>query len=94
MFYVFRELRIILGERKLRIVFKTITEPIVSYGLIGWGGACQNVLKSLQTNRNTLLRITLNMDFTTHRIDLFNNFYVLSVKKIYYNFMVTYLKET
>jgi hypothetical protein len=42
MFYVFRKLRSILYKRELRIVCKTITEPITPYGIIDWGGGLMN----------------------------------------------------
>lgn len=93
MFYIFRELLSILDRRKLRIVYKAITESIISYGIVSWDGAYENVLKRLQTNQNALLRIALSMDYTIHTIDLFNKFYVLAVRKIYNKVAVTYLKK-
>jgi predicted component of type VI protein secretion system len=58
--YIFRDLRNILDSTKLQQVYLTLVESIINYGIIGWGGAFNNVLKELQVCRNQILKVTFN----------------------------------
>lgn len=67
---MYKVLRSIMDRRKLCIVYKAITEPIVPYGIIGWERAYENILKSLQIYQHSLFRIALNMWITHHILSI------------------------
>jgi len=52
-----KELREILPFKDFRIIYLTLLfESIISYNIIGWGGAYNNALLSLQKFQDTKLR--------------------------------------
>jgi len=57
MIYIMKELREILPPKDIRTKYLTLFEPLVSYGIIGWGGAYNNALLPLQKCQNTILGV-------------------------------------
>lgn len=49
-------------------MYKTIVESVITYGIIDWSGAYKNILKILQFNQNSIIKISLNKDFLTHTL--------------------------
>jgi len=49
MIYIMREFRDILNKKELRLIYLALFEPIISYGIIDWGGSYENALSRLQT---------------------------------------------
>lgn len=52
-----KELREILPFKDIRIIYLTLFESIMSYNIIGWGGAYNNALLPLQKFQDTILRV-------------------------------------
>jgi len=53
----------ILPPNDIRILFYLAhVESQITYGLIGWGGACDNVLSLLQTCQNTIIKVAFKKD--------------------------------
>lgn len=93
MIYIMREFRDILNKKELRLIYLALIEPIISYGIIGWGGSYENALSRLQTTQNTLIKIALSKDKTYNTEQLYEDFNVLDIKKIYFNSAVLFLKK-
>lgn len=56
----FIKLKDILPIKTLLIIYFAFYQSIYQYGLLIWGGVKENFLKSLQSNKNSVLRIILN----------------------------------
>jgi len=48
-------LREILDYKDIRIVYLTLFQSLITYGIIGWGGAHNNALLQLQKCQNTII---------------------------------------
>lgn len=68
MFFIFKELRNILDNPGLKMVYFALVQSILMYGLIEWGSAFINVLEHLEP-----LRITQRMLIR----DLMKNYYII-----------------
>jgi predicted component of type VI protein secretion system len=88
MIYIFRDLRIILNSTKLRQVYLTLVESVINYGIIGWDGAFNNVLKEIQVCRNQILKVTFNITLRYHTENLYKELKLLPIQKLYYKTIV------
>lgn len=55
--YKFYQLRNILNTKQLNIVYKSLVESIINYGILVWGGLYDNALKNLNTVQNYILKV-------------------------------------
>lgn len=55
--YVFRRLRGVVDSKTLAMVYHALFLSNVSYGILAWGGAYDNVMGRIQSVQNRLLRI-------------------------------------
>lgn len=60
MMYILRNLNKVLTVPKLRQIYTALVESIISYGIIGWGGAFQNTISHLQICQNQIIRLLIN----------------------------------
>lgn len=52
-----KQLRDIIPFMDIRTVYSTLFEPLLTYGIIGWGGAYDNALLHLRKCQNTIIRL-------------------------------------
>jgi len=81
--YVLKLLREILDYKDIRFVYLTLFEFLITYGIIGWGGAYNNALLQLQKCQNTIIKVACNKDWRYPTKKLFENFNVLNINNIY-----------
>jgi len=55
--YKFYTLREILPEKLSILVYKSLVESLLHYGIVAWGGTYKTNLKPLQTIQNYILKI-------------------------------------
>jgi hypothetical protein len=60
--YIIKQLREILPLKEIRNIYLSLFEPIITYGIIGWGGAYDNVLMQLQKCQNSIIRVATKQD--------------------------------
>ncbi|KAF0750166.1 neuroblastoma-amplified sequence-like [Aphis craccivora] len=68
--YIIKQLRDILPPKDITIFYLALVESQITYGLIGWGGAYDNILSLLQTCQNTIIKVAIKKDrrYTTEKI--------------------------
>lgn len=88
-----KELSNILKEKDLRLIYLVLVEPIISYGIIDWGGPFDNVLSRLQITQNSIIRVAMKKDPRFHTKTLYKNFHVLNIKHLYLKLTVIFLKK-
>lgn len=91
--YILRNLNKVLTVPKLRQVYIALVESIISYGIIGWGGAFENTLSHLQIGQNQIIRLLLNKDHMYPTKNLYTELDVLPVNKIYLKITAIFLKS-
>lgn len=81
--YKFVNLRQYLPTSVLRLVYLTIVESVIQYGICGWGGTAKTIIEPLIILQKRILKICLNkrIDYPTNRI--YNEFKVLNIEQIY-----------
>lgn len=88
-----KELREILPFKDIRTIYLTLFESIISYGIIGWGGAYNNALLTLQKCQNTILRVAYKKNWRFPTEKLFEDFNVLNIELLYLKTITIYLKK-
>lgn len=82
--YVFLKLREFLDKKYIKMVYHSIVESIISYGIIGWGGAADTTVNKIQVIQNTILRIITKQHWSDISTDtLYETFRVLDLKQLY-----------
>lgn len=92
--YIIKQLRDILPPKDITIFYLALVESQITYGLIGWGGAYDNILSLLQTCQNTIIKVAIKKDrrYTTEKI--FKEFTVLNIENLYFKISILYIKNT
>ena len=89
--YKFLQLRQILNRKTLKMVYHSLVESILTYGLVVWGLATENVLRSLKVMQKCILKIMIFKDIRYPSSELFGETQVfpfeLLVTKIMMSFM-------
>lgn len=79
----FKVLRDILKIKETIIVYKSLVESILRYGIIGWGGVAKSILEPLQRIQNQIIKIiySKNIRYTTDI--LYNECKLFDIRQIY-----------
>lgn len=80
---LFYRLRRCLNETQLRMIYHALFESVLFYGIVGWGGVNDNVIKKLQVTQNHTLRVMLRKDRLYSTIQLYRDAMVLNVRQKY-----------
>ena len=56
------KLKYIISSHTMRIVYLSLYQSIMQYGMVIWGGAFKNNLKPLKVQQNSIIRICLKRD--------------------------------
>lgn len=82
--YKFRLLRNILNDRELRIVYYSLVQSHLQYGIIGWGGAAKSHLTSLEITQKKILKILLQKNVLYPTEQLFIDSQLLDLRQLYF----------
>jgi len=92
--YIIKQLRDILPPKDIRIFYLALVESQITYnGLIGWGGAYDNVLSLLQTCQNTIIKVATKKDRRYPTEKIFKEFNVLNIKNLHFKISIVYIKN-
>jgi len=81
--FIFYTLRNIISKRMLTIVYNSLIESILRYGIIVWGGILPGNLYNLQIAQNYLLKVMLGLDRFFPTADLYSTHKILDIKQLY-----------
>jgi len=87
MIFIMKSLREILDCKDIKLIYLTLFEPLITYGIIGWGSAYDNVLLRLKKCQNTIIRVACN------KKKLYEQFNVLNTNKLHIKICTVYLKK-
>jgi hypothetical protein len=91
--FIIKQLRDILPKKDMKSLYLSLIESQITYGIIGWGGAYNNVLTKLQTCQNALIRTILKKDYRYPTETMFKEFNVLNIKNLYYKISIIFIKK-
>jgi hypothetical protein len=89
-FYVYHRLRNILDTNNCLKIFDSLTQSLIQYGIIGWGGIVDAHLKPVQLAQKHALKIILNKPFTYPTYLTYNDSKVLDCRQLYIKTLFTF----
>lgn len=81
--YKFYQLRNILNNKNLLMIYNALAESIIRYCIIIWGGTFKTSIYQVEVIQNTLIKILLKKDKRHSTIRLFSETGLLTVRQIY-----------
>jgi len=60
--FKFHKLKYLISSHTMRIVYISLYQSILQYGMVIWGGASKNVLQPLRVQQNSIVRICLRKE--------------------------------
>lgn len=91
--FKFYQLRCILDNKNLRIVYGALAESLIRYCIIVWGGLFSNALKPLQVMQNTVLKILFKKDIRHSTLALYRELNLLNMRTLYIYEMLLWTHE-
>ena len=88
----FYNIRDILSRKTLLIVYKSLIESIIRYGIIVWGGTYENALMPVKIIQKTILKIISHKPTIYPSVLLFKEIDTLSVKHLYILEIIVHVK--
>lgn len=79
--------------KEIKYIYLSLFESIITYGIIGWGGAYDNVLMQLQKCQNSIIRVATEQDWRYPTKKLYEDFNVLNINNLYIKMSTIYLKK-
>lgn len=99
--YIIQKLRRLLPKFKLfksfldinhlEKMYFALVQSHLNYGILGWGGVNQNVLKNLETLQKWFLKIIYNKDYLYSSEKLYKESKKMDIKKLYYYNILIYI---
>ncbi|KOB51873.1 putative RNA-directed DNA polymerase [Operophtera brumata] len=81
--YIFKGLRHIKDTQLLKSVYYCLGQSIVSYGILGWGGAGKTFILQLERAQRAIIKVLLSKPYLYPTNRLYNDFEVLTVRQLY-----------
>lgn len=86
--YIFIRLRNILRLENLKRVYYAIVQSMLQYGIIGWGGTYDNILKPLKIIQRLIIKVILKKPSTFSTETLFATFNVPTIDIMYKKYSI------
>ena len=81
--YIFREISNILDRQCVLMAYYSLVQSLLSYGSLGWGGACRTYIDRLIKVQKIILRIIFHRPRLYPSITLYREAGVLDVRQLY-----------
>lgn len=81
--YIMKSLRHACDKSTLLMVYCSLCQSIISFGILAWGGACKTVLIELEKAQRAVLKVMLGKPFRFPTDLLYKETEVLRVRQIY-----------
>jgi len=88
--FKFKIMKEYLPIKSLKMVYFSLVESIISYGIIGWGGTAKTILKPLAILQKRILKIILGKPLTYPTELLYKEGGVLDVRKLFSKAAIEY----
>lgn len=91
MFYKFKILSSFLDIEHLKIIYYSLIEARLHYGIIGWGEVTDVFIRKLQVAQRRILKIIYRKPIRFSTDMLFNELKILDIRQIYFYNLMTLL---
>lgn len=82
--YIFKNIRKIIDLQNLRKIYFALVQSLLSYGIIAWGAAYDNVLNPLIVAQKRIIKLIYKLNIRYPSNLLFKHCNFLSVRNLYY----------
>lgn len=79
----FRRLSSVLDLQHLKVMYYALVESLIRYGIVGWGGAYNNILKKLEIQQKWFIKIIFKKNIRYPTEALFNETGLWDIRKLY-----------
>lgn len=86
----FKYLKNYLDTNQLRMLYHALVQPHLTYGLIGWGGACDSYIKQLEILQKWILKIIYSKNITYPSDALYTENKIFDIRQLYSLTLLTY----
>lgn len=86
--YKFYQLRNIFNPDSLKLIYFSLVQSTLQYGICSWGGAFQTYLKKLKVTQKAVLKIILKKPRRYPSHQLFEEAKILDIDKLYLKFIL------
>ncbi len=73
----------VLPKQNLKILYETLIQPHLDYGIPFWGGTHESNVNKLVVQQKKIIRTITNSKYNDHTDPLFNRLRLLKVKQLY-----------
>lgn len=87
--YIMKSLRHACDKNTLLMVFNSLCQSIISFGILAWGGAAKGAMIELERAQRAVLKVMLNKPFRYPTDDLYKEAEVLGVRQLFIHKAVT-----
>lgn len=91
--YKYYTLRTFLNLASLKIVYYALTQSILEYGIIDWGGTYYIHLKPLITIQKCILKVIMKRPISYPTADLYDECKILDIRKLYVKNIAKYVHK-
>lgn len=81
--FIFKKLRDIMPQKNLLVFYYSLVQSILSYGIIGWGGAAESHLSRLNIIQKIIIKIIYNKNIRYPSEQVFTETKLLTIKQLY-----------
>jgi len=89
--YIFYTLRNILNNQMLKLVYSSLIESIIRYGINIWGSLLPTHVYNLQIAQNSILKIMFKLERLFPTYELYTKNQVCNVKQIYFHTLLCWI---
>lgn len=82
--HLFQFLKNVLDIKHLKIIYTTLVEPHIRYGIIGWGGVMKTYLRKLELTQKRIIKIMYNKEPTYSTDSLYQETSIMDPRQIYF----------
>jgi hypothetical protein len=92
-FYVYHRLKNILELKDLLVVFNSLSQSIIQYGIIGWGALADSFLKPVTLAQKHALKIILKKPYTYSSSSVYKETKMLDTRQLYIKNILNYYNK-
>uniref|UniRef100_A0A0A9YPH7 Putative RNA-directed DNA polymerase from transposon BS n=2 Tax=Lygus hesperus TaxID=30085 RepID=A0A0A9YPH7_LYGHE len=81
--YIFYNIRHSLPKESIKLVYYTMLQSVLQYGIIAWGGTYSSHINKLHVRQKIIIKIMLSLPRRTPSVNLFDIAKIFTIKQLY-----------
>lgn len=89
--FAFRQLREVLNDNEIKIVYYAYIQSLLSFGIVAWGGANKSILEPLYVVQKSILKVAFNKARRYPTDTLFQDVSVLNIRQLFIKHLMVFI---